>query len=414
MAAEMWYYTSEGKQMDPVTIRELKRLVGDGMLKPTDMVWKDGMPRWIRASSVKELFPDPGSDLDKYFTASGEAKPVPKPTATSATPVASPEPVPKKGSPPGDEGDDDRPQRKRRRSGEDEDDRSSGRNEPKKGGSGLIIIGLILGGGVLLLALVVGVVILIAVRGGGIGAPGDLVIEKPNPVQFVNNTASFTDNVPPRKQVRTIVKLRRGATYEITVRGDPRHVDLDVYILNANGQIEDKDVSFGPDSTIRNWVAREDGDHKIELKNEDKFTASNGAVTIREIAPPPANQQPPPKKDTDPPLPEGVLTGNNSIAVKALKPGEEQIFKFRVKPGHNAKVNVSPFMSKGSKKSDFDLNLYVTKDADGGAELGKDIDPRESAAVSFTVPAMEIVRVRVHNAGKAAISKGTLYYDVAP
>src|SRR5262245_53746709 len=68
--AELWYYTNEGKQMDAVSMKELKRLVGDGTLKPTDMVWKEGMPRWIRASSVKELFPDPGAALDKYFTAS--------------------------------------------------------------------------------------------------------------------------------------------------------------------------------------------------------------------------------------------------------------------------------------------------------------------------------------------------------
>jgi GYF domain 2 len=72
--AEMWYYTTEGKQMDAVTIKELMRLVGDGTLKPTDMVWKDGLPRWIRASSVKELFPDPLSGLDQYFTSTKEAE----------------------------------------------------------------------------------------------------------------------------------------------------------------------------------------------------------------------------------------------------------------------------------------------------------------------------------------------------
>src|SRR5580693_8315815 len=65
---EMWYYTCEGKQMDPVSIRDLKRLVGDGALKPTDMVWKEGLPRWIRASSMTELFPDPSSPLDQYFS----------------------------------------------------------------------------------------------------------------------------------------------------------------------------------------------------------------------------------------------------------------------------------------------------------------------------------------------------------
>src|SRR5436309_1168258 len=58
--AELWYYTNEGKQMDAVAMKELKRLVGDGPLKPTDMVWKEGMPRWTRASSLKEVFPDPG------------------------------------------------------------------------------------------------------------------------------------------------------------------------------------------------------------------------------------------------------------------------------------------------------------------------------------------------------------------
>ena len=72
--AEMWYYTTEGKQMDAVTIQELKRLVRDGTLKPTDMVWKEGMPRWIRASSVTELFPDPTAALDPYFTSTMEAE----------------------------------------------------------------------------------------------------------------------------------------------------------------------------------------------------------------------------------------------------------------------------------------------------------------------------------------------------
>src|ERR1022692_3769125 len=104
--AEMWYYTCEGKQMDPVSMKELSRLVGDGTLKPTDMVWKDGMPRWIRASSLKELFPDPMTALDKYFTNTPEAEmkapqvsgisaPVAKssqiaPSETLSTPTGSP------------------------------------------------------------------------------------------------------------------------------------------------------------------------------------------------------------------------------------------------------------------------------------------------------------------------------------
>jgi hypothetical protein len=54
--ADMWHYTSQGKQMEPVTEAELKRLASLGLLRPTDLVWKEGMPDWIRASSAKELF----------------------------------------------------------------------------------------------------------------------------------------------------------------------------------------------------------------------------------------------------------------------------------------------------------------------------------------------------------------------
>lgn len=54
--ADMWHYTSLGTQMEPVTEAELKRLASLGLLRPTDLVWKEGMPDWIRASSAKELF----------------------------------------------------------------------------------------------------------------------------------------------------------------------------------------------------------------------------------------------------------------------------------------------------------------------------------------------------------------------
>ena len=52
--AEMWYYTSEGKQMEPVTTAELKQLAASGMLKPTDMVWKEGMPKWRPAAELTD------------------------------------------------------------------------------------------------------------------------------------------------------------------------------------------------------------------------------------------------------------------------------------------------------------------------------------------------------------------------
>jgi len=42
--AEQWHYTCEGKQIGPVSATEIKQLAMSGLLKPTDMVWKEGMP----------------------------------------------------------------------------------------------------------------------------------------------------------------------------------------------------------------------------------------------------------------------------------------------------------------------------------------------------------------------------------
>src|SRR4051794_24037007 len=50
MAAE-WYYTSDRQQMGPVSWTELCQLASSGILKPTDLVWKDGMPDWSRAGT---------------------------------------------------------------------------------------------------------------------------------------------------------------------------------------------------------------------------------------------------------------------------------------------------------------------------------------------------------------------------
>src|SRR5688572_2231116 len=78
--AEMWYYTSEGKQMEPVTAPELKQLAASGLLKPTDMVWKEGMPKWVRASSAQGLFDESGGAF-KGSDGPGQAASAPAKTA---------------------------------------------------------------------------------------------------------------------------------------------------------------------------------------------------------------------------------------------------------------------------------------------------------------------------------------------
>jgi hypothetical protein len=117
---EIWYYTCEGKQMDPVSIRDLKRLVGDGVLKPTDMVWKEGLPRWIRASSLKELFPDPSSSLDQYFSSSAS---MPAEAARAEPRSQAGAPPSEASSPPRSDDEEPRPSRRRRSRGEEDEDR---------------------------------------------------------------------------------------------------------------------------------------------------------------------------------------------------------------------------------------------------------------------------------------------------
>jgi len=50
-----WYYSSAGQQLGPVSPKELKELATSGQLAPTDLVWREGMPEWKPASSVKGL-----------------------------------------------------------------------------------------------------------------------------------------------------------------------------------------------------------------------------------------------------------------------------------------------------------------------------------------------------------------------
>ncbi len=154
--AELWYYTNEGKQMDAVSIRELKQLVGEGVLKPTDMVWKEGLPRWVRASSLKELFPEPTSTLDKYFSNSGDATTQnPQTTGVSAPSGSKAVPTPA--------ADEDEPRERKRRRETDESDesrrRSRRRPEPTAtsgSGSGMLVLAFVGIGGLVLLAVLCG------------------------------------------------------------------------------------------------------------------------------------------------------------------------------------------------------------------------------------------------------------------
>ncbi len=61
-----WYYLKQGQRHGPTSDRELLRLIEAGQLRPSDLVWRQGLPEWVRADSVEELFPElPSSDFSE-------------------------------------------------------------------------------------------------------------------------------------------------------------------------------------------------------------------------------------------------------------------------------------------------------------------------------------------------------------
>jgi hypothetical protein len=59
MAAE-WYYTTNKQQMGPVSWMDLRELAENGILKPHDLVWTEGMDEWVKAVQQRGLFADGG------------------------------------------------------------------------------------------------------------------------------------------------------------------------------------------------------------------------------------------------------------------------------------------------------------------------------------------------------------------
>lgn len=57
MSEPIWYYALGDKDQGPVSEPQLKALLHSGEIKPSDLVWKEGMPDWIPATQVPDLIP---------------------------------------------------------------------------------------------------------------------------------------------------------------------------------------------------------------------------------------------------------------------------------------------------------------------------------------------------------------------
>jgi hypothetical protein len=52
-----WFYLVNDVQAGPVSTAKLRELAANGHLKPSDLIWREGIKDWIEARMVKDLFP---------------------------------------------------------------------------------------------------------------------------------------------------------------------------------------------------------------------------------------------------------------------------------------------------------------------------------------------------------------------
>lgn len=54
-----WWYSKGERQFGPYSAAELREIAASGQIAPSDLLWKDGLPNWLPASSFKGLLPPP-------------------------------------------------------------------------------------------------------------------------------------------------------------------------------------------------------------------------------------------------------------------------------------------------------------------------------------------------------------------
>ncbi len=71
--ASQWYYLQDQQKFGPVSSKELNALAKSGKLQATNLVWKDGLKKWVLAKKVKGLFND---ERTSAATSSTPSRPV--------------------------------------------------------------------------------------------------------------------------------------------------------------------------------------------------------------------------------------------------------------------------------------------------------------------------------------------------
>lgn len=59
MRPARWFHLEDERQVGPLDLAEMRRLVLEGRVGPDTFVWADGMPDWRPAKRVPALTPPP-------------------------------------------------------------------------------------------------------------------------------------------------------------------------------------------------------------------------------------------------------------------------------------------------------------------------------------------------------------------
>lgn len=84
MAAQEWYYASEGQATGPVSLQELQRLAFFGKIFPDTLVWTEGMANWEPAGTLPQInfgAPPPAPESPGRSTVERPSRPPSAPSA---------------------------------------------------------------------------------------------------------------------------------------------------------------------------------------------------------------------------------------------------------------------------------------------------------------------------------------------
>lgn len=374
----LWYYSSNGKQMDPVPMSELQRLAANGSLKQSDLVWKDGMANWVKASTVKGLFVASASSTASAI--------VPAKSAAAAAPAKSRAALASRD-------DEDRPRRKQRDDYDDDDRPRRRKPRDESGGLGLKIA--LIGGGSVLALVIVIVIIVVAVgssrRNAGpapiafnnVNMANPIPAAQPGAVQVLNFSADLAEN---QTETRT-VQLKGGLSYEGHLRGDGPS-DVDIFVRNPNNQEIASDDTVGPNGYVR-FFAPMDGQYTVLVHNLGPGrNRANVVISQLPGAPvavaPPIN--PPVFNPPQPPIinPPGFnppifnppgMAGGNRTNIGRLAPGQRFTVNRDFPAGQMVRLRVQSVTIGRT-----DVDLFVKRN---GGQVAADVGLSSQCLVQF-------------------------------